>query len=214
MVYDENFEEIRRLFVPSEGHGYARIPLSELVVYNDQKSVSQLMFHIHSQPRPVLDDFTMVVYIDGACRGNGTPTARSSYGVYFGPNSKYNTFGRVPSTMPQTSTRAEIEALSHAMSIIRNVTSQDYRLQCIKIATDSSFLVNAMARDIEGWIVQGGKGARGKKVAHYEKLKELHEMLDEMEFGDDGGIGVQFWLVPRELNTEADALANRALDEA
>lgn len=28
----------------------------------------------------------VVVYTDGACEGNGTPTARAGYGVYFGPN--------------------------------------------------------------------------------------------------------------------------------
>jgi hypothetical protein len=82
MVYDENFEEIPHLFVPSEERGYSRISLSELVVYTEPKSVSQLRLHPHSQPRPVLDEFTMVVHIDGACRGIGTPTAQSSYGVY------------------------------------------------------------------------------------------------------------------------------------
>jgi hypothetical protein len=28
----------------------------------------------------------IVVWTDGACEGNGTPTARAGYGVYFGPN--------------------------------------------------------------------------------------------------------------------------------
>jgi len=35
-----------------------------------------------------------------------------------------------------------------------------------------------------------------------------------MEYSDDGGREVQFWHIPRELNREADALANRAFDDA
>jgi ribonuclease HI len=33
-----------------------------------------------------------------------------------------------------------------------------------------------------------------------------------MEFSDNGGREVQFWLVPREMNSNADALANMAFD--
>lgn len=69
-----------------------------------------------------------------------------------------------------------------------------------------------MARWVEGWIERDGIGSRGTVVEHFERLKELHEKLDRMEFGDDGGIEVQFWHVGRERNAEADALANAALD--
>jgi ribonuclease HI len=154
----------------------------------------------------------MVVYIDGACRGNGTTHARSSYGVFFGPGSPYNDNGLVGIGMPQTSTRAEIEALAEALKIIRRICSADYILQRIKIATDSSYLVDAMSKHVEGWIERGGLSSRGKVVAHYDRLKELHELLDEMEYGDDGGIVVQFWHIERSMNENADSLANGALN--
>lgn len=68
---------------------------------------------------------------------------------------------------------------------------------------------------MEGWIENNGIGASGRRVAHFDILKKLHEKLDYMEFSDDGGgREVQFWHIPRERNREADALANRALDEA
>jgi ribonuclease HI len=86
-------------------------------------------------------------------------------------------------------------------------------LSYIKIATDSSFLVNAMSRWKEQCINNDGLGSNGKKVAYFEVLKELHDKQDHMEYSDDGGRQVQFWLIPREMNSEADRLANMALDE-
>lgn len=210
-TYNEYGEVIRRLFDPADDPGRHRIPAEHLVVYNPTKHVFQLTFQPLTLPIE-RDEFTIVVYIDGACRGNGTPTARSAYGIYFGPGSRHNANGLVAPCIPQTSTRAEIEALAEALEIIRHVCSADFKLQQIKIATDSSYLVDAMAKHVEGWIERDGIGSTGKVVAHYERLKELHELLDEMEYGDDGGIQVQFWHVGRSVNREADALANAALD--
>ena len=39
-------------------------------------------------------------------------------------------------------------------------------------------------------------------------------MLDEMEFGDDGGIEVRFWHFDGNMNTKADALASAVLNGA
>ncbi|EME77467.1 uncharacterized protein MYCFIDRAFT_212709 [Pseudocercospora fijiensis CIRAD86] len=211
-TYDENYEEIRRLFVPSDDPGRRLIPRQDLVVYNTEKRISQLQFQAMAQSERSRDESSLVVHIDGACRNNGKPNARAAYGVYFGPDSPFNCAGLVPSTIPQTSTRAEIEALAHALEAVQRICNTDFKLCEIKIATDSSFVVDAMARWVEGWIANGGIGARGKRVAHYERLKELHEKLDYMEYSDDGGICVEFWHVSRDMNSEADALANAALD--
>ncbi|KAF2833194.1 hypothetical protein CC86DRAFT_365152 [Ophiobolus disseminans] len=81
------------------------------MVYNRAKQILQLQMTIDTEPHPVPDINSLVVFIDGACRGNGTASARASYGVYFGRNSRYNTYECPPSYLPQTSTRAEIEAL-------------------------------------------------------------------------------------------------------
>ncbi|OSS47480.1 hypothetical protein B5807_07427 [Epicoccum nigrum] len=210
---DEYGEEIRRLFKHIYDPGRYRIPPADLVVYNSEKQISQLQFQAAGANQPIKrDEFSFVVYIDGACRDNGASDARASYGVYFGPNSAYNTNGLLQAEAPQTSTRAEIEALAAALEVIKRLCKDDLKLQQIKIATDSAYLVDAMSLHIEGWIEKDGVGSRGKPVAHFERLKMLHEMLDEMEFGDDGGIEVEFWRVDRGMNKEADALANAALD--
>lgn len=35
-------------------------------------------------------------------------------------------------------------------------------------------------------------------MAHVDKLREIHEALEELTYSDDGGLQFQFWHVPRE----------------
>ena len=205
-------EEIRRRFDPRYSPMHRRIPERELVVYNPSKKVSQLQV-IHPRTRALeLDKSTMVVSIDGACRNNGTASARASWGVYFGPESPHNANGLVQLGIRQTITRAEIEALSQALRIIQDIASGDFSFHEILMVSDSAFLVRAMSEWIEGWIENDGRNAEGRRVAHYGVLKDIHELLDEMEYGDDGGLDIKFWHVPRERNMGADMLANQALN--
>lgn len=205
-------EDIMRLFVLDYSPLHRHVPKSQLITYTAAKQVRQLQ-EIHPRTKTVeLDRFTVVVSIDGACRDNGKPTARASWGVYFGPGSRYNSSGRLSPDLPQTNSRAEIEALSRAIDTIRVFSHQDMTLQKIKIRCDSEYLCQAMSMWIEGWIENGGRRSNGRAVAHFDKLAEIHKMLDDMTYGDDGGLDFQFWHVPREENQEADRLANRALD--
>ncbi|KAF4994945.1 hypothetical protein FDECE_12947 [Fusarium decemcellulare] len=209
---DELGEEIRRRFVPSYSPMHRGVPDDDLVVYTPAKRVSQLQV-LHPRTHVIeLDKKTVVIHIDGACRGNGTPSARAAWGVYFGPDSPLNASGLLDSNLPQTSTRAEIEALSQALKILQRDVIQDFSLHQIRIVSDSDYLVRAMSQWIERWIEKGGRNAQGKPVAHYETIKEIHDLLDELTYGDDGGLDFKFWLVSRDQNQEADSLANIALD--
>ncbi|XXG99965.1 hypothetical protein Hte_006306 [Hypoxylon texense] len=211
-TYDKWGEEIEREFDPQCSLMHRDVPESRLVVYNPSKKVSQLQIKHPRTGAIELDKKTVVVSIDGACRGNGTPSARAAWGVYFGPNSPHNACGLLDPALPQTSTRAEIEALSQALEIIRTISADDYSMLEFRIRTDSDYLVKTMSQWIEGWIENGGRKARGGPVAHFHVLKDIHERVDEMTYGDQGGMHFMFWHVPRTQNSEADALANRALD--
>lgn len=206
-------EDIERLFGLDYSPMHRHVPEAQLITYSAEKQVSQLqMLHPRTQAIEV-DKLSLVVSIDGACRDNGTPTARASWGVFFGPGSRFNSSGRLSPSCPQTSSRAEIEALSWAIDAIRGITHGDMTLQEIKIRSDSEYLCQAMSMWVGGWIEDDGLRPNGQPVAHFEKLKEIHEALDEMTYGDGGGLQFQFWHVPRGENREADALANSALDE-
>ena len=61
-------------------------------------------------------DEEVFVYTDGACRGNGTPTARASIGVYFGPGDSRNIHALVEGR--QTNNVAEVTAILRALDVI------------------------------------------------------------------------------------------------
>ena len=215
MPRNKHEREIRRLYVPFEDPWSSSIPRSELVSYNTDMMISQLRMVDMCGPEPVPDYSSLVVFIDGACRNNGLPTARASYGIYFGPDSPYNSCGLLDKSLPQTSTRAEIEAFRQALGSILAIIKKYPKLSRIKVATDSSFLVKAMSQWIKRWIENNGVGSNGRQVAHFQVLKRLHDRLVYLENNDQTGRReYQSWHVPRTMNREADALANKALDEA
>ncbi|ROW09961.1 hypothetical protein VPNG_06361 [Cytospora leucostoma] len=204
--------DIERLFVLDYSPMHRHVPIQQLITYTPRVQVRQLqLFHPRNNAIE-LDSMTVVVSIDGACRDNGKPTARASWGVYFGPGSRYNSSGLLSPDLPQTSSRAEIEALSRALDTIWVFTQDNMTLQDIKIRCDSEYLCQAMSMWMEGWIENGGLRSNGKPVAHFDKLREIQEKIDDMIYGEDGGLQIQFWHVPRAENQEADALANSALD--
>lgn len=209
----EDVEE-SRLFGPDTSDQHRLVPKSKLVVYDAKKQVFGLQMYSYAKKGIVSDPGSFVVYIDGACRNNGTPSAQGSWGVYFGPGSRYNRCGLLSPNLPQTNSRAEIEALVQALEIIHEITKADYSLTMIKIATDSEYLANAMSLWIEDWIENDGINAKGRQVAHFETLKALHERLEDMTYGDDGGLEIMFWPIPREENTGADKLANEAFEQS
>ena len=58
-----------------------------------------------------------------------------------------------------------------------------------------------MSLHIKGWIQNNGLSSKKKPIAHFERLKQLHEILDDMEFGENGGIEVEFWRVDKRDNS-------------
>ncbi|KAK1992774.1 ribonuclease H-like protein [Colletotrichum falcatum] len=208
--YDDDDGQGSRLFEHGASDAHRMVPRSELVVYDAQKQVSGLRMYSWSRKGLAPDTGSLVVYIDGACRDSGHPSARGSWGVYFGPGSRHNRRGLLAPALPQTAARAEIEALARALDALREVTARDRSLSKVKIATGSEYLANAMTLWIGDWIDNEGTDARGRGVAHFEALRELHERLDDMTYGGDGGLEVMFWPIPREENQEAGKLANEA----
>ncbi|KAI5867906.1 ribonuclease H-like domain-containing protein [Durotheca rogersii] len=209
---DEFNEPIERLFVPELSVMHRLIPPSQLVTFNSAKDLSQLLY-VHPRTGAVQPDpMTAVVCIDGACRDNGRPTARAGWGVYFGPSSRYNAHGRVAADLPQTSSRAEIEALAQALKILREIAVADLTLQEFRIVSDSEYLVKVMTLWISSWVRNGGRRTDRSPVQHFETLRRLYKTIDEMYYDDLGALNVKFWHVPRKSNKGADALANRALN--
>ncbi|KAK8027912.1 RNase H domain protein [Apiospora marii] len=74
--------------------------------------------------------------------------------------------------------------------------------------TDSAYLVNGITRNINKWQDNGWMTAGNTAVKNQDLWKWLMELIDEYHNMD---AAVDFWLVPREYNSEADRLATQGL---
>lgn len=131
-----------------------------------------------------------VVYVDGACLGNGTANARAGYGVWCYHDDDINLIGRLKGN--QTNQRAELGAGFYG---VKQAIKNGYKKVTIK--SDSNYLV----KGITEW--------------YPKRLRNgtLDEMANAYEFGliwdAMHDINAKFKWVPREDNGVADLLARR-----
>ncbi|KAI3144228.1 hypothetical protein CBS147326_1232 [Penicillium roqueforti] len=159
-----------------------------------------------------------LVYTDGACLDNGGANPRAGCSFVY-RNSTTNPLlhgflnfpleksGPTGIANLQTSNRAELRAVI-AATRFRYWLGEGCR--CLVIATDSEYVVEGITKWVKNWIQKDWKTSGGTPV----KNKDLWQcLLGEMERWDDRGMRIQFWRIPRELNTEADELAKLAADK-
>lgn len=145
-----------RRFIPSEiyGEGFDL----DSTVYDDGENWTYLPC-----PGPFICKYCgrrarhwdeLIVAIDGACRGNGTPSAKSALGVYFARHSQWNV-AKSLNDPGATSQKAELEACSRALTqalvikkTAREAGTRD--LSTIVIKSDSEYLVKGMTQ----WILK------------------------------------------------------------
>ena len=179
-----------------------------------------------SNPREFL------VYVDGSCIGNGTPDATAGSAFVFRPETsisritsehlsrdiirpmKLHTLGycnfRVEARGPNgevaepTSNRAELRATIAALQF-RHWTGEG--LQRLVIATDSSYVVEGCTQWVKKWPQTRWATRTGAPVKNRDLWEEI---INEMDHWNGLGMEVQFWLIPRKLNSLADGLAREA----
>jgi len=175
--------------------------------------IGQDTLHCVASPMQVIGHPTIGLWIDGACRGNGTPSARGAYGVYFGNGSPFNCSGTVPLNEPQTSQRAEIRSALAALDQIEAVNARHPEFELFIVASDSAYLVNSITDYIQTWKQNGWRTSEGQDVANRDLWERLDTRLTRLS-NQENDIDVLFWHVDRSQNIEADRLANQVLDRA
>ncbi|KIJ14295.1 hypothetical protein PAXINDRAFT_79637 [Paxillus involutus ATCC 200175] len=159
-------------------------------------------------PRFVHTDNThmasVLIFIDGVAINEGTPDVRAGYGLHYDPSQRgiscslENINGHV-----RTGNRAGLRAAVAALQV-RFWPGEGFRR--IVIGTDSDYVVTGACEWYSSWQQRGWRTSRGETVRN----RDLWEMLfAEIEKWERMGIRVQFYLVKRELNTEADRCARR-----
>ncbi|KAJ3557598.1 hypothetical protein NP233_g11700 [Leucocoprinus birnbaumii] len=156
----------------------------------------------------------LVVFVDGACPGNGTADARAGLGVFFHSDSPLNFSAPLPEG-PHTNQRAEICAAIIALEIVKEFFDSGCHrgpwgndFTGVIVISDSAYLVNAMTDWISKWLKNGWRNADGKRVVHKEDILELEELVEYLE---GNRFSVKFWHVERSQNAYADALAKQAV---
>ena len=145
----------------------------------------------------------VIIYADGACRGNGAPGARAGVGVYVGPNHPYNQSRRITGDI-QTNQVAELLALITAVKV-GMLLVRDHLWTGLVVASDSEYACDGISKWIWKWRENEYKGVRNAPL-----FKELDEIVVTLE---TEGFQVFFWKIPRSDNTCADRLARKAVEE-
>ncbi|KAJ3535803.1 hypothetical protein NM208_g6982 [Fusarium decemcellulare] len=159
------------------------------------------------------DPEQILVYTDGACLNNGQANPKAGWACVFRPEFMRPAgiiCGRLENKGPsgeshnQTSNRAELRAVLGALHF-QNWLAEGFTK--LVIATDSEYVVKGATEWVRTWVRKGWKTRAGADV----KNKDLWETLLELvKRWHDMGLTIQFWRIPRELNTEADRAAKSA----
>lgn len=139
----------------------------------------------------------IVIYTDGACRGNPGPGGWGAV-LRYGSNEK-QLHGGDPET---TNNRMELMAVIRALEAIR-------RSSPIDLYSDSRYVLSGIKEWLPQWKARGWKTASRKPVRNME----LWQRLDELAAGHD----IRWHWVKGHSgdpgNDLADTLANRGIDE-
>ncbi|RDW86068.1 uncharacterized protein DSM5745_02710 [Aspergillus mulundensis] len=154
----------------------------------------------------------IVIAFDGACSNNGKGEAIASYGVYLGrenPINKSVTLRGDRHTLQVAELAGCLNAMRMAVAVKMTSPLRDV-LRTVTIKSHSSYVVDGLTEHLRGWKEKGWKTAKGSPVANIDHWKRLEQQI---EFLEAGGVTVRFWLVPKEMNQQAEILAKLAQPE-
>lgn len=151
------------------------------------------------------DPNNIVVYSDGACRGN---PGKGGWGVYIElpDNTEQRLYGGQHNT---TNQKMELTAAVQALELLIAMPDFDSLKAAIEIVTDSKYVVNGMKEWIHKWKKNGWIGSNGREVSNLDLWQRLAKAA--------AGVSAKWTWVKGHNghpgNEVADALANRGIDE-
>jgi ribonuclease HI len=157
--------------------------------------------------------YTMVIKVDGGCRGNGQQGAiGAAAAVILGRNGMaLKTWTReLPNSPRATNQRAEISAIILALELaLEKYDSLSNNVYIdVTIMSDSKYAVECMNTWIYRWAQNGWINAKGNGVANQDLIKEASDMDDDLK---ERGRVTYKW-IPRSENEAADEACNDLMD--
>ncbi|GFP57275.1 hypothetical protein ACSS6W_010457 [Trichoderma asperelloides] len=191
------------------------IPKGQLLAYNSTKGILQIQEQEPGSEERKVDDDSIVLCISGRCRRPGVRGARAGWGIYFGPGSPYNASGLLDPGLPQTESRAEIEALLRAMRVVKDrIISDGFHPRRCFIKTHSLYIQQVFPGPIRRWAAAAGRNIYGEKLLYFQLLMDIESLMRDVGNrgeGGEGGTNVLIWCAATEENREADELAVLAI---
>lgn len=168
------------------------------------------------------DPHAALIYTNGSCLNNGQPNARGGIGfVHRGPGTcsftgrhitgdvsmRLEDEGPTGERYAATNNRAELRAV---LAVLQYRVWTAENIHKLVIATDSEYVTKGSTEWLRGWVNKGWRNAAGRPVMNQDLWKAL---LAEFLRWHGEGLEIQFWRIPRALNTVADAAADRGAYE-
>ncbi len=156
-----------------------------------------------SRHKDLIDSkYDMVVYSDGACRGNPGP---GSYGLYI-ENLNESTYTESDSFKVTTNNKMELLGIIKGLEY---AIKEDAKR--VLVVTDSKYAINGMESWMAGWKARGWKKADKKTPENVEMWQILDRYKDKFSLLNFEWVKGHSGHPQNEL---CDQLANKALDEA
>ncbi|APA05605.1 hypothetical protein sscle_01g003750 [Sclerotinia sclerotiorum 1980 UF-70] len=199
--------------------------VSKAVKYDRATGTSYLEFDEAHSSKKSRRSFlkALVIAADGACPHNGTSLAtKSSFGVFFGPDSPLNTCDLIarPPGERHTNNYAELTSVLHALELVtHHITLRKWIIERAKrvknrarkvmviIIVDSEFVENCLTMWIQVWSKNGFKTVEGKPVANKDLILRIQQIFELLQ----DNVDIRLWRVGRKQNKDAHGLAKRAL---
>lgn len=113
------------------------------------------------------------VYVDGSCVANGSDKARASYAAFWSDCHPLNKSGVLPDR--GTNQRAEVYAAMVAIE-----TARENNIRCIRIVSDSMYLINCMTKWCDVWVKNDFRSSKGKPVINADLFRKLLALLNDI----------------------------------
>lgn len=117
------------------------------------------------------------VFIDGACKNNGKPCARASYGIFWGDNDSRNGANLIPENEKQTNNTSELTAAIKCLEQVKELN-----IQTIAIKSDSEYLIRGITSDILFW---KDNNWTLKSTGNAVKNSHLWKLINDLSTGID-----------------------------
>lgn len=155
----------------------------------------------------------LVVYVDGACSGNGKRGAVAGVGVFWGYGHKDNVCRPVSGSV-HTNNVGELQAIDDALATIaRKIKASPVLVSTtsFRIMSDSQYSISAVTVWHDQWKAKGWKTKSGTTPANLETICRIHDALGSLK---DLGVDISLLYTPAHENPlygpgndEADKLA-------